>query len=58
MDSVDQVFSERDVNAVLTGIFDMKANLAQVAGDVRAIRLILEDEDEEEAEEEENGPFA
>jgi hypothetical protein len=35
--------------------FDLRANLARIADDVRVIRLILEDEDEEEEEEDQGG---
>jgi hypothetical protein len=43
---------------VLAGIFDMKMSLAEIANDVRAIRVLLEDGDEEEEEEapEEDSP--
>jgi hypothetical protein len=52
---VDAPFDERDVTSLLNGIFDVKASLADIANDVRAIRLLLEDGDEEEEEEEDPG---
>ena len=48
-------FDERDVTSILSGIFDMKANLVEIADDVRVIRLLLEDDDEEEEDEEDDG---
>jgi hypothetical protein len=49
---MEPLFDERDLTSILSGIFDMKVSLAQIANDVRAIRLLLEDGDEEEEEEE------
>ena len=52
-------FDDRDVTSILSGIFDVKAYLAQIANDVRIIRQLLEDGDEgEEEEEEDPGPPA
>lgn len=55
---MDAPFHDRDVDAILSGIFDIKADLDQIADDVHVIRLILEDEDEEEEEEEAGDPDA
>jgi len=55
MHGVEAAFDDRDVTSILSGIFDMKANLVRIADDIRAIRLLLEDGDEEEEEEEEDG---
>ena len=57
---VDATFDDRDVDSILSGVFDMKVSLAQIANDIRAIRLLLEDGDEEEEEEEDprEGPSA
>ena len=52
---VDAAFDERDVTSLLRGVFDMKASLAEIADDVRAIRVLLEDGDEEEEEDENPG---
>ena len=52
---VDAAFDDRDVTSILSGVFDMKASLSQIANDIKAIRLLLEDEDEEEEEEEDAG---
>ncbi len=56
--SMESSFDERDVASVFAGIFDMKASLAEIANDVRAIRVLVEDGDDEEEEEEapEEGP--
>jgi hypothetical protein len=48
---VETPFDERDVDSILSGIFHLNANLAEIADDVQAIRLLLEDGDEEEEEE-------
>jgi len=56
---MEPAFDERDVTSILSGIFDMKVNLARIANDIRAIRLLLEDGDEEEEEEDAGeGPSA
>ena len=52
---MERGFDDRDVTSILSGIFDMKSSLAQIAEDLRAIRLILEDGDEEEEEDEDDG---
>ena len=49
-------FDDRDVGAILGGIFDMKATLSEIADDVHLIRLLLEDGDGEEEEEDVDGP--
>jgi len=48
---VEPSFDERDVSSILSGVFHMNANLAEIAEDVWAIRLLLEAGDEEEEEE-------
>jgi hypothetical protein len=52
---VEPGFDERDVTASMNAAFDLRANLARAAVDVRVIRLILEDGDEEEEEEDQSG---
>ena len=45
------MFERADVNALLGGVFDMKATLQEILVDVRAIRYLLEEDDgQEEAE--------
>ena len=51
---VDAAFDDRDVTSILNGVFYANVYLEQIADDIRAIRLLLEDGDEEE-EEEDNG---
>ena len=46
---------DRDVDSILSGVFHLNANLAEIADDVKAIRLLLENGDEEEEEEEDDG---
>lgn len=48
---MDAAFDERDVDSILAGVFHMNARLADIAEDIHAIRLLLEDGDEEEEEE-------
>ena len=56
---VEKAFDDRDVTSILSGIFDVKAYLAQIANDLRVIRQLLEDGDEgQEEEEEDPGPSA
>jgi len=50
---VEPAFDERDVTSILSGVFHLNANLADIADDVWAIRLHLEEDDEEEEEDEE-----
>ena len=46
-------FVEReDVDAILSGIFDVSTKLEDIRTDIRAIRAWLEDGDEQEEEEE------
>jgi hypothetical protein len=47
---VDPRFDEDDVAAVLGGLFELNAKLADIGGDVQAIRILLENGDEEEEE--------
>ena len=49
---VGSQFDERDLGTILSGLFHMHANLADIADDVWAIRLRLEGDDEEEEEDE------
>ncbi len=51
---VDAAFDDRDVTSILNGVFYANVHLEQIADDIKAIRLLLEDGDEEE-EEEDNG---
>jgi len=51
---VEPAFDERDVTSILSGVFHLNANLADIADDVWAIRLHLEEDDEEEEDEEED----
>jgi len=53
---VDGAADDRDVNAILSGIFDINAKLAEIRDDLQVIRWLLEDPDDEE-EEEEEGPW-
>ena len=53
---VTSAFDDRDLDAILGGIFDMNVSLDRIADDVRVIRSLLEDGDEEEEEEEADGP--
>jgi hypothetical protein len=43
-------FDDRDVTAILSGVFDIKTHLAYIAEDVYWIRRRLEDGDDEEEE--------
>ena len=50
-------FDDRDVDSILSGVFDINANLVEIRDDLRIIRRLLEDEDgEEEEEKEDPGP--
>lgn len=52
-------FDDKDVTSILSGVFDINANLAEIRDGVRIIRWLLEDGDEEEEEAEEDpGPSA
>jgi hypothetical protein len=51
---VEALIEREDVDAILGGVFDINANLAEVRDELRIIRRLLEDGDEEE-EEEDNG---
>jgi len=54
---VEPTFDDRDVTSILSGIFDLNANLVEIRDEVRVIRWLLEDDDgEEEEEEEDPGP--
>jgi hypothetical protein len=48
---VNAAFDESDVESILSGVFHMNAHLADMAEDIHAIRLLLEDGNEEEEEE-------
>ncbi|MBA3433612.1 MAG: hypothetical protein H0U08_05925 [Actinobacteria bacterium] len=52
---MDAAFGDRDVTSILNGVFFVNAHLTQIAGDIRIIRLLLEDGNEEEEEEEDSG---
>jgi hypothetical protein len=47
---VDPPFDEEDVAAVLGGLFELNAKLADIGVDVQAIRILIENGDEEEEE--------
>ena len=47
---VDPRFDEGDVAAVLGGLFELNAKLADIGIDVQAIRMLMENGDEEEEE--------
>ncbi len=58
---MEAAFDERDVTSILSGVFDMNANLVEIRDELRTIRWLLEggdDEEEEEEEEEDPGPPA
>ena len=56
---VDTPFDERDVASILSGVFEINANLVDIRADLRIIRWLLEEDDEEEEEEEgDSGPSA
>jgi hypothetical protein len=48
---VDGLIEREDVDAILSGIFDINASLTEVRRELRQIRRLLEDGDEEEEEE-------
>jgi hypothetical protein len=52
---VDSAFDERDVDSILSGVFDINAKLSDILDELRIIRWLLEDDDEEEEEEEDPG---
>jgi hypothetical protein len=52
---MESAFHDRDVTSILNGVFHMNGHLADIAEDIRAIRLLLEDGDEEEEEESDGG---
>ena len=56
--SVEPAFDDRDVEAILGGVFDMNVRLDRIASDVHTIRLILEAGNEEEEEDEGGLPDA
>lgn len=49
------VIEREDVNAILSGIFDINAKLSRIDRNLETMRKWLEDDHEEE-EEEEDGP--
>jgi hypothetical protein len=54
-------FDERDVTSILSGVFDINAKLEEIRGELRLIRLLMEngdDGEEEEEEEEDPGSFS
>ncbi|HLG09382.1 MAG TPA: hypothetical protein VI409_12005 [Gaiellaceae bacterium] len=53
---MERVFDHRDVTSILSGVFDINANLVEIRDDLRIIRRLLEDEDGQEEEEEEESP--
>ena len=48
---MDGLLERADVDAILSGLFDINANLAEIRDELRMIRWLLEDGDEEEEEE-------
>ena len=50
---MDGVIVDGDFNAMLSGIFDINAKLAEIRDDLQVIRWLLEDGNHEEEEEEE-----
>lgn len=52
---MDAAFDDRDVDSILSGVFYINGHLADIAEDIRAIRLLLEDGDGEEEEEDDGG---
>jgi hypothetical protein len=52
---VDAAFDDRDVDSILSGIFHINSHFADIAVDIHAIRLLLEDGDGEEEEEDDGG---
>jgi hypothetical protein len=50
---VDGVIDDGDFNAILSGIFDINAKLAEIRDDLQVIRWLLEDGNDEEEEEQE-----
>jgi hypothetical protein len=55
MSLVEAAFDDRDVTAILSGVFDINRHLTYIADDVYVMRRRLEDGDDEEEEEEDNG---
>jgi hypothetical protein len=51
---VEAPFERGDAKAILSGVFHMNAHLADIARDVRVIRLLLDDDDEEAEEDDED----
>jgi hypothetical protein len=54
--AVAAAWEREDVNAILSGVFDLNAKLLRIGEDVGRIRYLLEDEDEEEEEDDEGNP--
>jgi len=55
---VDAPFDERDVTSILSGVFEINANLVDIRDELRIIRWLLEEDDEEEEEEDDSGRSA
>ena len=53
---MEPAFDDRDVDSILSGVFDINANLDEIRDDLRIIRRLLEDEDGQEEEEEQEDP--
>ena len=49
-------WEREDVNAILTGVFDVNVKLFRLLEEVRRIRYLLEEDDEEEEENDEGTP--
>ncbi len=49
---MDGLIEREDVDAILSGVFDISASLTEVRDELQIIRRLLEDGDEEEEEDE------